>query len=66
MSSLFLGGQVLRVEVGFPRIWESQGVGSGRVVDLGHSARCYGGWHVVPCCSKKKVGSPCVAAESTI
>ncbi|KAJ0609173.1 putative chlorophyll A-B binding protein [Helianthus annuus] len=30
-----------RVEVGFPHIWESQGAGDGRVVDLGHSAPCH-------------------------
>ncbi|KAF5774525.1 hypothetical protein HanXRQr2_Chr13g0601461 [Helianthus annuus] len=48
-----------RVEVGFPRIWESQGAGGGRVVDLGHISRCHGGWHVVHCRSKKNQLATC-------
>ncbi|MFS7915671.1 hypothetical protein Hanom_Chr02g00168001 [Helianthus anomalus] len=38
---------------GFRASGESQGAGGGRVVDLGHNARCHGGWHVVPCRSKQ-------------
>ncbi|MFS8001031.1 hypothetical protein Hanom_Chr13g01185491 [Helianthus anomalus] len=37
------------VEVGFPRIWESQGADGCQVIDLGHCARCHSGWYVIPC-----------------
>ncbi|MFS7893866.1 hypothetical protein Hanom_Chr00s001197g01676071 [Helianthus anomalus] len=62
VGSSWMGGEVLpiipfsclrRVEVGFLRIWESQGAGDGRVVDLGHDAQRHGSWHIVPCRSKK-------------
>ncbi|KAJ0860179.1 hypothetical protein HanRHA438_Chr13g0620881 [Helianthus annuus] len=51
-----MGGEVLPIILlsSLPRIWESQEAGGGRVVDLGHSARCHGSWHIVPCRSKKK------------
>ncbi|MFS7973076.1 hypothetical protein Hanom_Chr09g00852341 [Helianthus anomalus] len=34
---------------GFRACGESQRAGGGRVVDLGHNARCHDSWHVVPC-----------------
>ncbi|MFS7993308.1 hypothetical protein Hanom_Chr12g01092521 [Helianthus anomalus] len=30
--------------------------GLATIVNLGHNARCHGGWHVVPCRSNKKRG----------
>ncbi|MFS8022659.1 hypothetical protein Hanom_Chr16g01442111 [Helianthus anomalus] len=63
-----MGGEVLPI-LQLPCLWAGGGrvsthlgesrAGGGRLVDLGHSAECHGGWHVVPCHSKKvKIQSP--------
>ncbi|MFS7922810.1 hypothetical protein Hanom_Chr03g00253361 [Helianthus anomalus] len=49
LSCLRAGGGRVSAHLGEPR------VDGGRVVDLGHSARCHGGWHVVPSCSNNKI-----------
>ncbi|MFS7930216.1 hypothetical protein Hanom_Chr04g00341491 [Helianthus anomalus] len=46
LSCLRAGGGRVSAHLGEPR-------GCGRVIDIGHNARCYDGWHVVSCRSKK-------------
>ncbi|KAJ0870944.1 hypothetical protein HanRHA438_Chr11g0506481 [Helianthus annuus] len=47
-SCLRAGGGWVSAHLGEPR------AGGSRVVDLGHSAWCHGGWQIIPCRSKKK------------